>query len=118
MSDLIAYYLENKQSSLKRIKNMTLSPRYSRELSCWVNKYLDPFSVAKSIYIARNETQDPFSKIRMEAEKDLEFTLLSASAKDRDNTDIILFESNLLLLFNLMLRHIRTTYAQESLNTY
>ncbi|MDY0385924.1 MAG: hypothetical protein RBT65_02080 [Methanolobus sp.] len=118
MSDLIIYHLENKQSSLKRIKNMGLSSRYSRELNCWVNKYLDPFSVAKSIYIARNETQDPFSKIRMEAEKDLEFTLLTASSKDRTNTDIVLFESNLLLLFNLMLRQIRTTYTQESLNTY
>ncbi|WP_342303897.1 hypothetical protein [Methanolobus sp. ZRKC5] len=108
MSDWITYYQENKQSSLKRIKNMTLSTRYSKELGCWVNKYLDPFSVAKSISIARNETQDPFSKIRMEAEKDLEFTLLTATSKDRNNTDIILFESNLLLLFNIMLRHIRT----------
>ncbi len=108
MSDLITYYQENRHCALKRIKNMTLSARYRKELNCWVNNYLDPFSVAKSISLVRNESSDPFSRIRIEAEKDLEFTLLTATHKDRDNSDIILFESNLLLLFNLMLRHIRT----------
>jgi hypothetical protein len=108
MSDWINYYEDNKQTALMRIKNMALSSGYSRELSCWVNKYLDPFSVARTIAEERKESLDPFSRIRMEAEKDLEFTLLRANTKDRNNCDIIFFESNLLLMFNLMLKHIRT----------
>lgn len=108
MSDWIAYYEDNKQSALKRIKNMSLSVRYRKELNCWVNKYLDPFSVARTISNERTETLDPYSRIRIEAEKDLEFTLLTATGKDRSNSEIIFFESNLLLLFNLMLKHIRT----------
>lgn len=108
MSDWITYYEDNKHNALNRIKNMALSARYSRELICWVNTYLDPFSVARTISLERHENPDPFSRIRMEAEKDLEFTLLTATGKDRNNSDIIFFESNLLLLFNLMLRHIRT----------
>jgi hypothetical protein len=44
----------------------------------------------------------------MEAEKDLEFTVLRANNRDRRNGEIIFFESNLLLMFNLMLKHIRT----------
>ncbi|SFM68488.1 hypothetical protein [Methanolobus profundi] len=107
MSDWITYYEDNKLSALKRIKNMALSPGYRKELSCWVNKYLDPFSVARTISIERKESLDPYSRIRMEAERDLEFTLLTATGKDRNSSDIILFESNLLLLFNLMLKHIR-----------
>ncbi|WP_340820161.1 hypothetical protein [Methanolobus sp. WCC4] len=108
MSDWIAYYEDNKQSALKRIKNMGLSPGYRKELNCWVNKYLDPFSVARVISIERRETSDPYSRIRIEAEKDLEFTLLNATRSDRISSDVIFFESNLLLLFNLMLKHIRT----------
>ncbi|MEZ5335771.1 MAG: hypothetical protein R2741_11315 [Methanolobus sp.] len=108
MSDWIAYYEDNRQNALARIKNMTLSARYRKELNCWVNKYLDPFSVARTISFERSETPDPYARIRIEAEKDLEFTLLTATKKDRNNSDIIFFESNLLLLFNLMLKHIRT----------
>jgi hypothetical protein len=108
MSDWINYYEDNKQTALKRINNMALSNDYSRELNCWVNKYLDPFSVARTIAEEKRISLDPFSRIRMEAEKDLEFTLLRANKKDRNNCDIIFFESNLLLMFNLMLKHIRT----------
>lgn len=108
MSDWITYYEDNKQNALNRIKNMPLSSKYRKELNCWVNKYLDPFSVARTISFGRTETDDPYSRIRVEAEKDLEFTLLNATRTDRNNSDIIFFESNLLLLFNLMLRHIRT----------
>lgn len=108
MSDWIAHYEDNKQSALKRIRNMGLSPGYRKELNCWVNKYLDPFSVARTISVERKESVDPYIRIRMEAEQDLEFTLLNANKKDRNNSDIIYFESNLLLLFNLMLKHIRT----------
>ena len=108
MSDWITYYEDNRQNALTRIKNMSLSSRYRKELNCWVNKYLDPFSVARSISFERNETPDPYARIRVEAEKDLEFTLLTATKNDRNNSDIIFFESNLLLLFNLMLKHIRT----------
>ncbi|WP_319506359.1 hypothetical protein [uncultured Methanolobus sp.] len=108
MSDWITYYEDNKQSALQRIRNMALTARYRKELNCWVNKYLDPFTVAKTISIERRESPDPYSRIRMEAEKDLEFTLLNASRKDRSDSEIIFFETNLLLLFNLMLKHIRT----------
>ncbi|WP_407355043.1 hypothetical protein [Methanolobus sp. WCC5] len=108
MPDWITYYEDNRQNALSRIKNMSLSARYRRELNCWVNKYLDPFSVARTISVERYESPDPYSRIRLEAEKDLEFTLLTATGKDRNNSEILFFESNLLLLFNLMLRHIRT----------
>jgi len=108
MSDWIEYYEDNKRTALNRINNMALSTGYSRELNCWVNKYLDPFSVARTIASERKESLDPFFRIRMEAEKDLEFTLLRANKRDRSDCDIIFFESNLLLMFNLMLKHIRT----------
>jgi hypothetical protein len=108
MSDWINYYEDNKRTALMRINNMALSTGYSRELNCWVNKYLDPFSVARAISEERKENLDPFSRIRMEAEKDLEFTVLRANNRDRRNGEIIFFESNLLLMFNLMLKHIRT----------
>lgn len=108
MSDWIRYYEDNRQSALARISNMALSERYRKELNCWVDKYLDPFSVAKTISYERTETLDPYFRIKMEAKKDLEFTLLTATGKDRNNSDMIFFESNLLLMFNLMLKHIRT----------
>jgi len=107
MPDWIDYYEDNRQNALSRINNMTLSAGYSRELNCWVNKYLDPFSVARTISQERLESPDPYSRIRIEAEKDLEFTLLRANRRDRNNCEIIFFESNLLLMFNLMLKHIR-----------
>ncbi len=108
MSDWITYYEDNRQSALEKIKNMALSTKYRQQLNCWVNTYLDPFSVARTISVERFEDPDPFSKIRVEAEKDLEFTVLCANKNDRKSSEIIFFESNLLLLFNLMLRHIRT----------
>lgn len=88
---------------------MALSRQYRKELSLWINSYLDPFYIYRAIAERNRDHADPFDLIRTEAEKDLEFTVLSATGKDRSNSDIILFESNLLLLFNMLLSGIETS---------
>jgi hypothetical protein len=88
---------------------MPLSTRYREELRLWVNNYLDPFLLNRTIVGKRSDSTDPFALIRTEAEKDLEFTVLKATAKDRNREDILFLESNLLLQFNLLLSHIKSS---------
>ena len=107
MPEWIDYYEDNREFALQRIKNMALSVRYRKELSMWINKYLDPFVIFRIVSAGRSPSDDTFRRIRMEAEKDLEFTILTASKRDRKSSDILLFESNLLLLFNMMLAHMK-----------
>lgn len=109
MPEWIAYYQENKEGALNIIGNMPLSPSYQRELAMWVKKYLDPVGLFRTINNERKVVPDPFNKIKLEAEKDLEFTVLLANKRDRSNCNILLFETNLLLLFNLMLAHMKNS---------
>ncbi|TGC08912.1 hypothetical protein [Methanolobus halotolerans] len=102
-------YEDNRKHALIRIRNMALSVQYRKELSLWVNNYLNPFYIHRTITEKRKDFADPFDLIRTEAEKDLEFTVLSATKKDRSSSEIILFESNLLLSFNLLLSRIRAS---------
>ena len=107
MPEWIAYCEENREYALKTIRNMPLSMKYQKELSLWVNNYLDPFYICKAVIDRKEGYGDPFNLIRAEAEKDLEFAVLSATRNDRNNSEILLFESNLLLLFNMVLSQIR-----------
>lgn len=109
MPEWITYYQENKENALNSIGNMALSPKYQRELAMWVNKYLDPVNIFRTVNNKRTDVLDPFRMIKLEAERDLEFTVLLANRKDRSNCNILFFESNLLLLFNLMLAHIKNS---------
>ncbi|MBN2109569.1 MAG: hypothetical protein JW705_00570 [Methanosarcinaceae archaeon] len=109
MSEWTAYHEDNRKHALKRIRNMALSRQYKKELYLWINSYLDPFYISGSIAERKKDLDDPFDLLRTEAEKDLEFTVLRATSKDRSNSDVIMFESNLLLMFNLMLSDIRAS---------
>ena len=109
MPEWTAYCEDNRKYALNRIRNMALSRQYRKELSLWINNYLDPFYIYRAIAERKKDFQDPFDIVRNEAEKDLEYTLLSATTRDRSNSDVIMFESNLLLLFNMMLSQMRTT---------
>ncbi|MDW7731077.1 MAG: hypothetical protein SCH66_01455 [Methanolobus sp.] len=112
MSEWTAYFEDNRRYALSRIRNMALSRQYRKELSLWINSYLDPFYIYRAIAERNRDFADPFNLIRTEAEKDLEFTVLSATKKDRNNSDVILFESNLLMLFNLLLSEIRGSLSK------
>ena len=107
MPELITYYQENRENALQSIGNMPLSTDYQRGLTLWVNRYLDPIGLFSIVNSGRKESSDQFERIRFEAEMDLEFTVLLANKRDRSNNNILLFESNLLLLFNLMLSHMK-----------
>ncbi|WP_406660475.1 hypothetical protein V7O66_11575 [Methanolobus sp. ZRKC3] len=109
MPEWIAYYQENRENALSSIGNMALSSSYQKELSLWVNRYLDPIGLFRTINAKREEATDPFERIRLQAERDLEFTILLANKKDRSGSNILLLESNLLLLFNLMLAHMKNS---------
>lgn len=108
MPEWTAYFDENRTYALKRIRNMGLSRQYRKELALWTRNYLDPLYIYRSAADRKGNSADPFDLIRIEAEKDLEFTVLSATKKDR-SSDVIMFESNLLLLFNLLLSRIRAS---------
>ena len=114
MPEWITYYQENKESALNIIGNMPLSSGYQRELTMWVQKYLDPVGLFRIINNERTVVSDPFNKIKLEAEKDLEFTVLIANKRDRSNCNILLFETNLLLLFNLMLAHMKNSWMDNN----
>ncbi|KXS43015.1 hypothetical protein HWN40_00315 [Methanolobus zinderi] len=109
MPEWTAYCEENRNYALKRIRNMALSIKYRKELSLWINNYLDPFYIRRAVIEKKKDFSNPFELIRTEAEKDLEFTVLSATKRDRSNIDVIMFESNLLLMFNMLLSRIRAS---------
>jgi hypothetical protein len=109
MPEWIAYYQEKRDNALNSIGNMALSLNYQRELAMWVNKYLDPISLFRTLNNERAISSDPVHKIKIEAERDLEFTVLFANKKDRNGCNILFFESNLLLHFNLMLAHMENS---------
>ena len=108
-TEWIAYYEENRKQALSLIGNMPLSTRYRRELDLWINHYLNPFALNRAVASRKRDSADPFALIRTEAEKDLEFTVLNATGRDRSGGDILLMESNLLLQFNMLLSHIKTS---------
>lgn len=108
-TEWIAYYEQNRKHALTLIGNMPLSSRYRRELDLWINNYLDPFALNRTVASRKRDSADPFALIRTEAEKDLEFTVLNATCRDRARGDIFLLESNLLLQFNMLLSHIKAS---------
>ncbi len=88
---------------------MSLSEKYRKELGMWVDNYLDPFVLNRTVAARKSDSSDPFALIRTEAEKDLEFTVLKATGKDRTGGDIYMMESNFLLQFNMLLSHIKVS---------
>jgi len=88
---------------------MPLSEKYRKELGMWVDNYLDPFVLNRTVAARKSDASDPFALIRIEAEKDLEFTVLKATGKDRTCGDIYMMESNFLLQFNMLLSHIKAS---------
>lgn len=95
--------------ALCRVKQLPISEKYRKEIIRWIDTYLNPEQIETIINEFAGSPED-FS-IKDYAEKDLELAILFASREDRQDSEIILFESQLLLLFNLMLQDIEEHIA-------
>lgn len=93
--------------ALCRVKQLHISENYRKEIIRWIDVYLDPRNMENRLR-GHNAFPEDFS-IKEAAEKDLEFAILFAEEKDRKDSSVILFESQLILLFNLMLNEINDT---------
>ncbi|MDK2892732.1 hypothetical protein [Methanohalophilus sp.] len=95
--------------ALCRAKQLPISEKYRKAIIRWIDTYLNPKLIECKIIGPDDSTEG--SSIKQYAEKDLEITILFASRKDRQDSEIILFESQLLLLFNLILHDIEDKRA-------
>ncbi len=105
------YFTESdaKSYALCRVKHLPISEKYRNEIIRWIDTYLNPKQIENRMTYFSSSPED--SSIKDYAEKDLELTILFASRKDRQDSEMILFESQLLLLFNLILRDIEDKIA-------
>jgi hypothetical protein len=93
-----------KAHALTYLKNVEISERYKAQLFHWVGTYLDEGTLENIIaYKESTDWDHPFESIRSEAEKDLELTTLYASGGEQYDIDLMVFEGNLLILFNELL---------------
>ncbi|MBP2031059.1 hypothetical protein J2755_002007 [Methanohalophilus levihalophilus] len=95
--------------ALCRVKQLPISEKYRREIIRWIDTYLNPEQI-KAKLTEFGDSPEEYS-IKEYAEKDLEVSILFASREDRQDSGMILFESQLLLLFNLLLRDIEEKIA-------
>ncbi len=86
------------------LQNVEITEQYRAQLFQWVGTYLDESTLENIIAYKKSAHWDhPFESIRSEAEKDLELTTLYASRGEQYNIDLMVFEGNLLILFNEVL---------------
>jgi len=110
-----AICMDNKEHASCVINHMGLSEKYTYALISWTEKYLEIRNLEKMLWRETASSEDPYRSVQIEAEKDLEFTVLFATKKDRSNTDVIFFEGNLLLLFNISLQSLKESSVSYSL---
>ncbi|WP_135605006.1 hypothetical protein [Methanococcoides sp. NM1] len=95
---------EAKTHAMTYLQNCWISNRYRDQLVNWVGTYLDENTLENIIAYKKSTDWDhPFESIRSEAEKDLELTTIYASRGEQYNIDLMVFEGNLLILFNEVL---------------
>ncbi|WP_445474663.1 hypothetical protein ACT9XH_09830 [Methanococcoides methylutens] len=93
-----------KTHAVNYLQNVEISERYRTQLFQWVGTYLDENTLENIIAYKKSADWDhPFESIRSEAEKDLELTTLYASRGEQYKIDLMVFEGNLLVLFNELL---------------
>ena len=110
-----AICMDNKNHAFCVINHMCLSERYTDALIDWIEKYLDIKNLERIIWGQVASSEEPYHSVQIKAEKDLEFTVLFASKKDRSNTDVIFLEGNLLLLFNITLHSLKESCVAYAL---
>ncbi|NYT18937.1 MAG: hypothetical protein GKC08_01400, partial [Methanosarcinales archaeon] len=90
------------------LQNVEITEKYRAQLFQWVGTYLDENTLENIIaYKSSTDWDQPFESIKDEAEKDLELTTLYASRGEQYNIDLMVFEGNLLVLFNELLSKAR-----------
>ncbi|WP_440953544.1 hypothetical protein [Methanococcoides sp. FTZ1] len=93
-----------KSHALTFLHNVEITERYRKQLFQWVGTYLDEGTLENIIaYKMSADWDHPFESIRSEAEKDLELTTLYASKGEQYDIDLMVFEGNLMILFNELL---------------
>ncbi|MBC7086443.1 MAG: hypothetical protein H5T43_08835 [Methanomethylovorans sp.] len=107
MTCFAAMCRDNKKHAYCLINRMGLSEKYTEALISWTEKYLDIFNLEKILWAQIASSKDPYHDLQINAEKDLEFTVLFASKKDRSKSEVIFLEGNLLLLFNITLHGLK-----------
>jgi len=107
--------MDNKEHASCLINNMRLSEKYTDALMSWTEKYLDLINLERIIWGEIAVSENPYLNVKMAAEKDLEFTVLFASKKDRSNSDVFFLEGNLLLLFNFTLESLKENSVSYAL---
>lgn len=110
-----AICMDNKEHASSVINHMGLSEKYTDALISWTEKYMDIINLERIIWVEFASSEEPCRSVQMAAEKDLEFTVLFASKKDRSNNDVIFLEGNLLLLFNITLQSLKESSASYAL---
>lgn len=110
-----AICMDNKEHASSLINNMGLSEKYTDALISWTEKYLDLINLERIIWGETASSENPYRSVQVAAEKDLEFTVLLASKRDRSSTDVYFLEGNLLLLFNITLQSLRESSVSYAL---
>lgn len=107
--------MDNKEHASSVIKHMGLSKKYTDALISWTEKYLDVGNLERTIWVEAASSEDPYRSVQVAAEKDLEFTVLFASKKDRSSSDIYFLEGNMLLLFNVAMQRLKENSVSYTL---
>jgi hypothetical protein len=110
-----AMCMDNKEHASCVINHMGLSEKYTDALINWTEKYLDIRNLERIVWGETASSEKPYRSVQMAAEKDLEFTVLFASKRDRSNTDVFFLEGNLLLLFNIALQSLKESSVSYAL---
>ncbi|MGM0770106.1 MAG: hypothetical protein ACQESU_00605 [Halobacteriota archaeon] len=93
-----------KSHALTYLQNVEITERFRAQLFQWVGTYLDESTLENIIAYKESDDWDhPFESIRSEAEKDLEMATIYASGGEQYDIDLMVFEGNLLILFNELL---------------
>lgn len=93
-----------KNHAVTYLQNVEITEKYRTQLFQWVETYLDESTLENIVAYKRSTNWDQaFESIRSEAENDLELTTLYASRGEQYNIDLMVFEGNLLILFNELL---------------
>jgi len=107
--------MDQKEHAFCVINHMAFSEKYTDALRSWTEKYLDVRNLERIVWAGIASSEDPYRNVQMEAEKDLEFTVLFASKLDRSNSAVFFLEGKLLLLFNIVLQSLKESSVSYTL---
>lgn len=103
-----------KTYAMTYLSNCRISDRYRNRLVSWVGTYLDEKMLENIIVYKSSDYWDQsFESIKEEAEHDLEIAGLYASASEHFNIDMMIFEGNLLISFNVLLSRMNSHLSKK-----